>query len=40
MASYILSTATFTYLDVSAFRPEEDAHKLKAAMKGAGKCAR
>ena len=37
MASYILKKATITYLDVSLFRPEQDAQKLKDAMKGTGK---
>ena len=37
MASYVLSTATITYIDVSLFKPEEDAQKLHDAMKGTGK---
>ena len=36
MASYILSKASITYIDVSVFKPEEDAQKLHDAMKGTG----
>ena len=37
MASYVLSKASITYIDVSVFKPKEDAQKLHDAMKGTGK---